>query len=283
MKNIFKIFSVIMILLSLNVNAQIVTNELPLGITNKNDFKVIPTEIIKTPDMELIRNEDRKNDSKDSPIRYAYAISVNYNISNSGNWTILQDGSKIWRLKVKLVNALSSNAFFDKFWLPIGSKFFVYNEKTHQTIGAITSKYIDGSKNNPSKFATGLIYGEEVIFEYFSPPYVKDIPEIVINRIDYGYRFIDDPYKTDKNFGQSGSCNINVNCPEGMDWQKEKNAIARISIVLPNGSAWCSCALINNTNEDNTPYVLTANHCIARLYDAINQFRFAPMYILLEI
>lgn len=270
MKNIFKIFSVIMILLSLNVNAQIVTNELPLGITNKNDFKVIPTEIIKTPDMELIRNEDIKNDSKDSPIRYAYAISVNYNISNSGNWTILQDGSKIWRLKVKLVNALSSNAFFDKFWLPIGSKFFVYNEKTHQTIGAITSKYIDGSKNNPSKFATGLIYGEEVIFEYFSPPYVKDIPEIVINRIDYGYRFIDDPYKTDKNFGQSGSCNINVNCPEGMDWQKEKNAIARISIVLPNGSAWCSCALINNTNEDNTPYVLTANHCIARLYDAIN-------------
>lgn len=68
MKNIFKIFSVIMILLSLNVNAQIVTNELPLGITNKNDFKVIPTEIIKTPDMELIRNEDIKNDSKDSPI-----------------------------------------------------------------------------------------------------------------------------------------------------------------------------------------------------------------------
>ena len=270
MKKTFKISSIIMIFLSLNVNAQIVTNELPLGITNKNDFRVIPTEIIKTPDMEFIQNEDRINDRKDNPIRYAYAISVNYNISNSGNWTTLQDGSKIWRLKVKLVKALSSNAFFDKFWLPVGSKFFVYNEVTHQTIGAITSEYIDGSKNNPSKFATGLIYGEEVIFEYFSPPYVKDMPEIVINRIDYGYRFIDNPYKTNKNFGESGGCNTNVNCPEGINWQKEKNAIARISIVFPSGSGWCSCALINNTNEDRTPYVLTANHCLGGFYDAIN-------------
>ena len=73
-----------MIFLSLNVNAQIVTNELPLGITNKNDFRVIPTEIIKTPDMEFIQNEDRINDRKDNPIRYAYAISVNYKIQEIG-------------------------------------------------------------------------------------------------------------------------------------------------------------------------------------------------------
>ena len=30
-----------MIFLSLNINDQIVTNELPLGITNENDFKIM--------------------------------------------------------------------------------------------------------------------------------------------------------------------------------------------------------------------------------------------------
>lgn len=33
-------------------------------------------------------------------------------------------------------------------------------------------------------------------------------------------------------------------------------------VVASNGSYWCSCALINNTNYDGKPYVLTANHCL---------------------
>jgi hypothetical protein len=54
---------------------------------------------------------------------------------------------------------------------------------------------------------------------------------------------------------------VNVNCSEGENWQREKRAVALISIPTPTGSRWCSGALLNTTLQDNTPYFLTACHC----------------------
>lgn len=238
-KLVFIVLSGLLCLINQESYSQISTNEKPISFGNtleKVSEQNIPNKVMPSLDMIRINREDKEDDGNGVPPRFGYSHPVNYNLNNSGQWVNLPDGNRLWRLSISCPNALSINLLYDKFWLPVGSKFFVYNEVTHQTIGAITSEYIDGSKNNLSKFATGLIYGEEVIFEYFSPPYVKDMPEIVINRIDYGYRFIDNPYKTNKNFGESGGCNTNVNCPEGVNWQKEKNAIARISIVFPSGS-----------------------------------------------
>ncbi len=50
------------------------------------------------------------------------------------------------------------------------------------------------------------------------------------------------------------SCSINVACSEGDDWGPEINAVVRIS----NG---CTGVLVNNTREDEMPYVLTVHHC----------------------
>ena len=50
------------------------------------------------------------------------------------------------------------------------------------------------------------------------------------------------------------SCSINVACSEGDDWGTEINAVVRIS----NG---CTGVLVNNTREDEMPYVLTVHHC----------------------
>ena len=49
-------------------------------------------------------------------------------------------------------------------------------------------------------------------------------------------------------------CSINVACSEGDDWLDETNAVVKIS----NG---CTGVLINNTREDEMPYVLTVHHC----------------------
>ena len=50
-------------------------------------------------------------------------------------------------------------------------------------------------------------------------------------------------------FGNSGACNINVNCPEGDDWQVENKSVA---LIVNGGFAACSGALVNNTNNDGT-------------------------------
>jgi hypothetical protein len=253
------------------VCGQITTNEQPYGLRQKNlSIKGKTTNTLSVPDKSKIEQEDYENDKEPGPLRYAYAIHVDYDMQNSGTWYDLGDGSKIWRLNVVLPDALSTNAYYRKFWLPEGGKFFVYNEETGQSIGAITSEYIGGNKENPIEFATALVYGESVTFEYYHPASAKDLPEIAISRIDYGYRFVDNPYRiSTRDFDGAGRCNININCPQGADWQNEKHAVARVSTWGPNGSFWCSCALVNNTSNDYTPYVLTADHCLSGL-DAIN-------------
>ena len=51
---------------------------------------------------------------------------------------------------------------------------------------------------------------------------------------------------------------MNVNCPDGLSWTPQRNS----AVMLVSGSSgFCSGALINNTQNDGKPFVLTANHC----------------------
>jgi len=58
-------------------------------------------------------------------------------------------------------------------------------------------------------------------------------------------------------FGSSGNCHNNVICPVANDWQIEKRSVVLILL----GGSMCSGVLVNNTANDGTPYILTANHC----------------------
>ena len=261
------------------LSAQITTNEAPFsfGSTPSQLLRSISTQELSAPDMAIIRAEDKVNDTlPGGPLRFAYPVKVHYTLANSGVWQTLKDGGKLWRLKVRLPGALSTNALYDKFRLPKGAKFYVYSEETRQSIGAITSEYLNNESNSAYAFSTGLIYGETVTFEYYQPETVREEAIISIARIDYGYRYVNNPYTPrTRPFNDSGDCQVNVNCPEGANWRMEKDAIARIMVVSDYGSGWCSCSLVNNTNNDNTPYVLTANHCLQNdygqnLFDAIS-------------
>ncbi len=50
------------------------------------------------------------------------------------------------------------------------------------------------------------------------------------------------------------ACSINTACPEGDGWSDQINAVVKIS----NG---CTGVLLNNTREDEMPYVMTIHHC----------------------
>ena len=261
------------------LSAQITTHEAPFsfGSTPSQLLRSISTQELSAPDMAIIRAEDKVNDTlPGGPLRFAYPVKVHYTLANSGVWQTLKDGSKLWRLKVRLPGALSTNTLYDKFLLPKGAKFYVYSEETRQSIGAITSEYLNNESNGAFEFSTGLIYGETVTFEYYQPETVREEAIISISRIDYGYRYVNNPYTPrTRYFDDSGDCQVNVNCPEGADWRMEKDAIARIMVVSDYGSGWCSCSLVNNTNNDNAPYVLTADHCLQNsygqyLFDAIS-------------
>ena len=63
----------------------------------------------------------------------------------------------------------------------------------------------------------------------------------------------------DGRFDLSQACNVDVNCAEGAGSEAIKRSVCRLLI---NGTELCSGVMINNTNQENIPYMLTGFHCI---------------------
>lgn len=172
----------------------------------------------------------------------------------------LPDGGNLWRLAINSPGALSLNLLYDKFWLPDSSKFFLYNNKKTKTAGAFTSINNKGSRDKPGKFATELIYGDNVMLEYYQPAEVHDKPIISIAFVVHGYRYINISDELSVlNLGQSLPCNININCSQGAPYQIEKKGVA---LILVDGTRYCTGSLVNNTSLTLQPYFLTADHCL---------------------
>jgi len=219
------------------------------SISNNVDLHAMPQI-----DVEALRAEDEVEAQMGLPFRFGFPHYVDLGLDNSGTWIELPDGDRIWRLEIFAPGAYSINLIYDKFLLPEGAELFIYSSDRTSVIGAFTSQ-----NNKPhGKFATAPISGESCILEYLLPADAPFRGELVISSIIHGYKDIFS--KTDKNFGSSGSCNINVNCPEGDDWQVQKRAVAMI--LTQGGFRLCSGAMVNNTQQDGTPYFLTANHCL---------------------
>ncbi|OJV37513.1 MAG: hypothetical protein BGO29_03455 [Bacteroidales bacterium 36-12] len=250
--------------------AQITTNELPpsfsKSVRTQTDYVfLIPPNMIK------ILAEDNINDTIPGILRrVAVAIPVLLTAEENGIWSTFSNGDLFWTLSIKVENAQSLDLVFNKFWLPESGRLFIYNKQTRQTIGAVTSEYLQGSKNIPADFSTELILGDELTLEYYQSSTIKEKPVINISKVYYGYRDVDKYNENTRGFGDSGNCQVNINCQEGQNWQNEKEAVARIYVKLPASAGWCSGSLVNNTANNYAPLFLTANHCFSGYFDAIN-------------
>ncbi len=217
----------------------------------------IETIEIQKPDLKQIYTEDSLSEKNGEAYRMGILQKVDKNISNSGNWTILSNGDKIWRLRIRAKDALATSLYFSKFYLPFGSKLFLYTDQKSQVIGSFTHK----NNHKSGLFATELTEGDAVTLEYFEPNYVKDSVKLQISEINYAYRGVSFIRNLKYGFGSSGSCEVNVNCVEGTDWQIYKAGVVRINVRIGGSSKWCTGSLVNNTLQDFKPYLLTADHC----------------------
>ncbi len=206
-------------------------------------------------DVARLLAEDAAERDKAVPFRFGHAFDVNWSIDDVGTWEDLPDGGRVWRLTVATPGAYSINMVLSRYRLPEGAQLFVYNVDRSMVVGAFTSK-----NNKPTgEMAIQPVRGDEVTIEYYEPAAVVYEGELVFAHIVHAYRDIFRIAKDATDFGGSGSCNNNVNCPEGANWQKEKRSVAMI--LLSNGTRYCSGSMVNNVRQDKTPYFLTANHC----------------------
>lgn len=226
----------------------------------KSTGGTIDTVVLPQVDVKALLAQDAKEQAKGLPFRFGYPFAVDFGMNDSGTWEILPDGSRLWRLRIECPGAFSINLIYDRFHLPEGSTLFLYDEDGTLILGSFTS---DNNKAD-GEFATAPTRGASCILEYHEPARTKEKAEIHISHVVHGYKNVF--FGTaEKGFGDSGSCNINVACPEGLPWSNEIRSVAMI--LLANGSRICSGALVNNVRQDQTPYFLTANHCFDTNYN----------------
>lgn len=185
------------------------------------------------------------------PFRFAHAFDVNFSVSNSGKWFDAGNGYAVWKLKIKSAGAYSLNLIFSGFKLPEGARLFLYNE--NRVLGAFTAF----NNKSSGKFAVAPIEGDEITVQYEVPEEFKHEKHFTISQVNHDFVGI---LKSDRRpLGKvAGECNVDVNCSAGEEWKEVKNSVVRIIV---NGVEVCTGTLVNNTAEDEKPYVLSAAHC----------------------
>ena len=208
-------------------------------------------------DRAALESEDRVTDRyKEVPWRFGVEHSVLWNANEDGAWTAEQ-GHAVWRLVVRAEGATNLSVRFQEFDVPKGGELFLYSADGESVLGALDHR----NMKDWGGLATGVLATDELVVEYRQPLELTSTPSLVIDQVVQGYRALSGwPHGGDRGpFGNSGQCNINVNCPEGATWATEKRSVA---LIVQGGFAVCSGALVNNTLNDGTPYFLTANHCL---------------------
>ncbi len=208
-------------------------------------------------DVNAMMAEDEIRDKdKSNYWRFGKKFPVNIGFED-GIWEELDNGDRIWRVKIHSDGALTLNVIFDRFYLPGSATVYLYNDDHSDLLGAYTS-----SQNQPEKvLGTWLVKGDTLWIEYYEPQSVRGQGELHIGSVTHAYRNADTFYAT-RGFGDSGDCNHDVNCPIGDDFAAYRDHLEKsVGIIMISGQGFCSGALINNTANDGTPYFLTANHC----------------------
>lgn len=235
---------------------------LPKTFKQTLNTKDIDTWVFETPDISSLQAEDAINDPKGTaPWRFGYNNYTDLNLSNSGTWMETPNGSKIWRVVLSCEEALTVNLTFTESVIPEGNELYVYNPEKDFILGSFNENHI-----YKGELGTELVPGNTVVVEYFIPS-GNDLGAINVSTVTHGYRTASE--FSEKAFGSSGSCNMNVNCPDGATWVNERNSVV---MLVSGSSGFCTGALINNTLNDGTPYVLTANHCYSNPTNWIFRF-----------
>ncbi len=254
------IYTLIFFIFQTSIYAQINIGGKPLSFSTKNLNKNIPLILLQKQNNKKLIAEAETNNSKDKPWQFGKNINVSINLKKQAIIENLPNG-KLYRLSIKSEDAKSLNLRFSNFKIPEKSSLYIYNNDKTEILGAFTN-----ANNQKNKiFATSILQGDEIILEYYEPNNAEFKGSLIIDRITHGFR---SPFNYTKSFGNSGECNINVACDDGT-WQNE---IKSVCLLLTGGSAFCTGALINNTLEDGTPYILTANHCYRDPSDMVFMF-----------
>lgn len=271
---VYIVFSLLLLSTSV-ITAQVSEGGIPPSFSSLSSLKRSLQPYITTLDVDIeqLKKEDSMSENAGAPIRLAHTINVDLNLDNTGEWHTLESGQRIWRLQIKSEGAIALILKYSEFYIPSGGRLFLYNEDHTHILGA----YTENTNPRAKEFATEAIAGDIVTLEYVQGINTRqeDKPRIHISGIGYCYNHVSVVNNIQTKINESGSCQVNINCTEGDDWQHNKKGVARTITPIGDGWYYCSGSLVNNTSDKVMPYYLSAHHCFYD--DAKNQAIFSQM------
>lgn len=213
---------------------------------------------LQKPDYAPLMALRAKSKLKNELIPSATVVFASVSPNTHGTWIKTEDGYRVWQLELHLPSAFGSALYYEKFKLPKGSLLFVSTGKKRYAFDHTTNP--DGKH-----FSTPVLSGERCLIEINILPGITELPEIQMEGAAWFFMNeglnIPTAQNPSRGFGDAGDCQININCKEGDDWQGEKRAVVRILTRVGSSAGWCTGTIMNNTFQDCTPYILTADHC----------------------
>jgi hypothetical protein len=228
---------------------------------NSQSNESIPELLLPPPEaITQERVKATKQISRYKNVQYALPIEVHKDFLALASIQT-EDSETIRRLRITSPGAYSLGIWFESFYLTPGSSVNIYNTDRKLLLGPLTNE-------NNKPFGALMLQSlptDELIIEYRTCNQ-ENIDVLNIGRVFYDFRNLPELMreKSTLGYGTSGFCNVDINCPEGDDWQLTKKSVCKITY-----NGWlCSGTLVNNVKEDGEPYLLTANHCISSEFDA---------------
>ena len=161
------------------------------------------------------------------------------------------DGSQLVVLVIKSSGASGIGVHFRNFALAEGEEVYAYGSATDSIVfGPFTDK---GPWGN-GEFWSGTVDGDTIVIEFYKRN-GESGPGFEIFEVSHILAGLD--WRLNSNEPEVLNCEVDASCVGGL----EKNAVGRI-LFNDNGVMLCTGTLLNNSAQDETPYFLTANHCV---------------------
>ncbi len=204
-------------------------------------------------DLATIALEDEQRRSNGQPARFAIPFPVSADPTTHGTWEQLDATWSLWRLRIDAPNASHVNLGFGDFHLPAGARFMVYASDYSDIV-----RPFDAEDHTPTgALWTPVVRTAGIVAELYVPTLLRPQARLTLVQVGSGYRFFGAGAVAGGVDG-SGTCQVDVVCPQGAPWLEEIGSVAAIS---SGGSIFCSGFMVNNTSLDRKNYFMTAHHC----------------------
>jgi hypothetical protein len=247
----------VMLLILFSLKAAGQQGAMPLGL-NYEMYKAIPEKNFRTIDTASL---NKRASSKTIPLTVGYNFKTHFTPDVEGTWKTILPGVDSWFLKLRSKGAYGLALVFSDVELKPGEVLYVYNQNSVR--GPYTNRNIPRSGILPLDF----LAGDEIMIEYDVPAGSKHRSAFIIETVSHAYRniFKQNITSSKKTMRTSSDCYL---CIEDEAMEKERRAVVKLVVQYDTTAVFCTGTLVNNTAHDNTPYILTAQHCVTNQFDA---------------